>query len=144
MKLGKIERFILRYLYYYQLSTGHPDSREYHGYRSQMVYVLFNLRKGNTAFSYRRNLKQHIPPQEYRSLQVTVSRSTKSLEAKGFIFREHLQDEDYLKKKYPGRRRTEQFRRRRYAFFLTESGITRARELTDGRSLGSVADILHD
>ena len=127
MKLGKIEKFILRYLWYYRRCVS--DDKTYnHGYRSQILYVLYNLQQGNDRFSYRKNLKDTIPSKSYNRLQAIVTRSTKSLEYKGLIKRERLQ-KDFFKK-------------RKFVFSLTESGKRKAKELSEIYQIQSIKDVL--
>lgn len=127
MKLGKIEKFILRYLWYYRRCVSN-DKTYNHGYRSQILYVLYNLQQGNDRFSYRKNLKDNIPSKAYNRLQAIITRSTKSLENKGLIKRERL------KKDF--------FRKRKFAFSLTDLGKAKAKELFEIDQIQSIKDVL--
>lgn len=127
MRLGWVEKFILRYLWYYRRCVSDHDPAN-HGYRSQIVFVLFNLRHRNYRFSYRRNMRAVIPRKEYSHLQVLVTRSTKSLESKGLIRR------DVLRRDY--------FKWRRYVFHLTEAGLQKARGLVRSTPVENVRDLL--
>jgi len=123
MRLGRQERLILRYLWYYARSASRNQN---HGYRSQILYAIYSLKHGNDKFSYRVNVKRHIPPTEYNCLQAQITRSTKSLEAKGLLRRQRL--------------RRDFFTRRKVAFFLTEAGFAKAGELVAGEVIRSVPD----
>lgn len=128
MKLGKIEKFILRYLWYYNHD---PDYN--HVYRSQLVYSLYSIPRGNRKFGLNKNIKDIIPLEEYNRLQASVTRSTKSLEKKGLIEKERL-SEDYLaRRKY--------FRKRKFKFFLTELGKMKSKELSKCNPIKTISDV---
>jgi DNA-binding MarR family transcriptional regulator len=73
-------------------------------------------------------VKEHLPINEYKKLQVVITRCTKSLEKKGLIDRKQLSEERVRWN-------------RKYAFVLTDAGRRIAKELLRDRAINGVRDV---
>ena len=110
VRLGKIEKMILHYLFRYEKAVGRPEVSPA-GYRSQIIMALYRSETGDSHHNYRTNMRKLIPPELYDCLQVRVTRSLASLERKLLIQRLTM---------VGGNRNT--FRKRRWRFALTALG----------------------
>jgi len=123
-RLGKIEKVILLDL----LATERPDYRSQKD-RSQILYSVYCILNGRYESNFKQNVKKALDLREYRSLQVSITRSTKALEKAGYILR--------LDKAIRKNPHHPPMLQRKLSFQLTDSGRARAKQLVVTEQLDS-------
>jgi len=102
------------YTYGLRSAGGHKD-------RSQIIYTLFCVIHEKYESNYRLSVRKSLSRREYNSLQVSVTRSTMTLEKAGYLFR--------CASTFSLNSRHTSTLRRKFAFGLTALGRERAKEL---------------